>query len=341
MPDTLHFPHAAAPEPGSFTEVAPGLLWLKLDLPFALNHVNVFLVEDDDGWALIDTGIANTATRATWEKLLAGGLGGRRISRLIVTHYHPDHAGLAGWLAERCRLELWMTRTEYLTSQNMRHNPGAIDTPGHRAFYYAHGLDQAAAEAVTVRGHGYLRMTTDLPGSYHRLVAGSFLHIGGRTFEILTGGGHSPEQAMLLCRAENLFLPTDQVLARISPNVSVSAWEPLGDPLGDYLASLAALREAIPDDVLVVPAHNLPFEGLHTRIDELTRHHDQRCDEIIAACTATPRSAADILPILFPRALDAHQTGFAFGEVLAHLNHRTRTGALITLPGDVRRFAGS
>ncbi len=338
MPDTLHFPHALAPEPGQFTEVAPGLLWMKLDLPFALNHVNIFLVEDDDGWALIDTGIGNTATRALWDRLLAGGLEGRRISRLIVTHYHPDHAGLAGWLAERCDLPLLMTRTEYLTSQNLRHNPAATDAPAHRAFYAANGLDQAAAEAVTVRGHGYLRLTTDLPASYTRLVAGEFLHVGGRTFEILTGGGHSPEQAMLLCRAENLFLPADQVLARISPNISVTAWEPEGNPLGDYLASLTSLREAIPDDALVVPAHNLPFHGLHTRIDELIHHHEQRCDQIVAACT-TPRSAADLLPILFPRTLDPHQTGFAFGEVLAHLNLLTRTGALAALPGMVRQFA--
>jgi glyoxylase-like metal-dependent hydrolase (beta-lactamase superfamily II) len=319
------------------------LLWLKLELPFALNHVNIFLVEDDDGWALIDTGIANSATRAIWEGLLARGLEGRRISRLIVTHYHPDHAGLAGWLCERLDVPLSMPRTEYLTSQNMRHNPAAIDSPAHRAFYYANGLDRAAAEAVTVPGHGYLRMTTDLSPSYHRLVAGAFLNIGGRTFEILTGGGHSPEQAMLLCRAENLFLPADQVLARISPNISVTSWEPLADPLGDYLASLAALRESVPDDALVVPAHNLPFEGLHTRIDELTRHHDLRCEEIVAACTRAPRSAAEILPILFPRALDAHQTGFAFGEVLAHLNHLARAGALLAVTDNagLRRFGAA
>lgn len=319
--------------------MAPGVLWLKLDLPFALNHVNVFLIEDDGGWALFDTGLANSATRTVWEGLFAGALAGRRLTRMILTHYHPDHAGLGGWFAERFGLPLLMTRTEYLTSQNMRHNPSAIDAPAHRAFYAENGLDDAAAEAVTVRGHGYLRLTTDLPSSYQRLSAGERLRIGGRDFEVLTGGGHAPEQAMLLCRAEGLFLPADQVLARISPNVSVTAWEPLANPLGDYLASLAALRAGIADDVLVVPTHNLPFHGLHTRIDELMRHHDQRCDEIVAACAAAPRSAADVLPILFPRALDPHQTGFAFGEVMAHLNLLERAGALVAeIAGGVRRF---
>ena len=324
----LRFPHATPPDDGDFREVAPGILWLRLALPFQLNHVNLFLIKDDDGWALVDAGIGDKRTRAVWEDLLAGRLGGRRLSRLIVTHFHPDHAGLAGWLAERCGLELSMSQTDYLFSQNMRHNPQAIDSPSYRAFYLRHGLPPAAIDPVLTRGHGYLRMTTDLPPSYRRLVAGEALRIGGRTFEIMTGGGHAPEQVMLLCRAEKLFFPADQVLARISPNIRVNGWEPHANPLGDYLASLAALRAAVPDDVLVLPAHNLPFFGLHQRIDELIQHHQFRCDEIEAACRLRPHTAAELLPVLFKRALDEHQTGFAFGEVLAHVNLMQRRGRL-------------
>ncbi|HEY0420687.1 MAG TPA: MBL fold metallo-hydrolase, partial [Acetobacteraceae bacterium] len=240
-----------------------------------------------------------------------------------------DHAGLAGWLAERCELELATSQTEYLVCQNMRHNPAAIDSPAHRQFYLHHGLPEAAVELLLTRGHAYLRMTTDLPPSYRRLAAGQRLRIGGRDFEVMTGGGHSPEQVMLLCRAERLFFPADQVLARISPNISVHAWEPEGDPLGEYLLSLERIRTELGDDVLVLPTHNLPFRGLHLRVGELLAHHDERCDRIIAACAEAPLSAAAMLPVLFPRALDEHQTGFAFGEVLAHVNYLLREGALV------------
>ena len=326
---TLVFPHAVPPEYGSFVPVAPGVLWLRLALRFALNHVNIYLIEDGDGWAVVDAGIADMRTRAVWEGLLRGGLGGRRITRLIVTHYHPDHAGLAGWLLERCEVDLAMSRAEHATSHFMRTDPSAVGSPQHRDFYRRNGLEAAATEAVMGRGHAYLRMTTDLPAHFELLEAGQTLRIGGRDFEVLTGGGHAPEQVMLLCRADRLFFPADQVLARISPNISVHAYDEGADPLGRYLHSLAALRAGVPDDVLVLPTHNLPFFGLHQRVGELMSHHDQRCAEIAAACRAAPHSAADLLPVLFPRALDEHQTGFAFGEVLAHVHYMVARGELV------------
>lgn len=326
---TLSFPHAEPPAYGEFVTLAPGVLWLRLALPFALNHVNIYLIEDGDGWAVVDAGIANSATREVWTRLLERGLGGRKITRLIVTHYHPDHAGLAGWLLERCEVDLAMSRTEHATCHFMRNDPSAVGSPEHRAFYRRHGLADPAIEAVMGRGHAYLRMTTDLPQRYDVLEAGQTLRIGGRDFAVLTGGGHAPEQVMLLCRAEGLFLPADQVLARISPNISVHAYEAEGDPLRDYLTSLAALRAEVADDVLVAPTHNLPFYGLHRRIDELTAHHEQRCAVIAEACRRAPHSATDLLPVLFPRALDEHQTGFAFGEVVAHVHYMLGQGMLV------------
>jgi glyoxylase-like metal-dependent hydrolase (beta-lactamase superfamily II) len=246
---------------------------------------------------------------------------------VIVTHYHPDHVGLAGWLTERCGIELLMSQTEFLFCQNMRHNPAVLGAAVHREFYRQRGLDPAAIDSAMGRSHSYAKLTTELPPAYHRLIAGERLRIGGRDFEILSGGGHAPEQVMLLNRDEGLFFAADQVLARITPNIGVWPWEPLADPLGDYLRSLAELRD-VPDDVLALPAHNLPFYGLHQRLIDLERHHALRCAEIAAACALAPRTIAEILPVLFPRALDAHQTGFAFGEVLAHVNHMVRRGEL-------------
>lgn len=340
-PPALTFPFAEPPAIGEPRQVAEGVLWLRLALPFALNHVNLYLIEDGPGWAALDAGIANAASRAAWEHVLTERLGGRKITRLIVTHYHPDHAGLAGWLIDRCGVGLAMSRTEHATSRYLRRNPGAIDSDSHRAFYQRHGLDEAAIAAVMGRGHGYLRMTTDLPESFDVLAAGQRLMIGGRSFEVLTGGGHAPEQVMLLCREAGLFFAADQVLARISPNVSVHAYEPEGNPLAAYLASLAALRRGVPDDALVLAMHNMPFYGLHQRIDELVAHHRQRCAAIAEACRERPHSATELLPVVFARQLDAHQMGFAFGEVVAHLRYMEGEGDLAASLGadGVKRYA--
>lgn len=328
----LEFPAPVAPDPGTPVLVAPGILWLRLALPFPLDHVNIYLIEDGAGWAILDTGINDARSRAWWESVLAGPLAGRRPTRLIVTHFHPDHVGLAGWLAERCGIELLMPRTEYLTTQLHRRWAEAPEIEAHRAFYAASGLDAAASGAMLERDIGYRWLTTDLPPAFRRIAAGDVLTLGGRRFEVLTGGGHAPELAMLLCREEGIFLAADQVLAKISPNVSVWPQEPDSDPLGEFLASLAHLREAVPDDALVLPAHNLPFRNLHARLEELIRHHGQRCDAVLAACAA-PLLPAEIVPKLFRRSLDAHQTSFAFGETLAHVNYMLRRGRMVAAPG--------
>ena len=242
MQPTLDFPFPAPPAPGTALEVAPGVLWVRMTLPFLLDHVNLYLIEDGPGWALIDTGIGDDATKAAWTALLGGVMAGRPITRLVLTHCHPDHLGLAGWLAERFGMPMLMSRTEYLMAQNIRFNSEGIGSDAHRAFYVRRGLAADAVDALLGRGHDYLRMTTGLPPTFSRLVAGEGIEIGGRRFEVLTGGGHSPEQAMLLCREDKLFLAADQVLARISPNISVWPWEPEEDPLGAYLHSLRALE---------------------------------------------------------------------------------------------------
>ena len=185
-----------------------------------------------------------------------------------------------------------MSQVEYLFAQNLIHNPDAINSPEHADFYRRHGLDQAAIDSAMGRGYSYVKLTSGLPGSYHRLAAGDRVSIGGRALEVLTGGGHSQEQVMLLDREGGLFFAADQVLARISPNIGVWPWEPLADPLGDYLQSLSKLR-AVPDDVLVLPAHNLPFYGLHQRLADLERHHELRCAEIADACGGYPRTIAE------------------------------------------------
>ena len=329
MPQTLEFPYATPPKPGAVVEVRPGVFWTRLALPFRLDHVNLYLIEDGPGLALVDTGIDNAASRAAWEALLDGPLRGRRLTRLIATHFHPDHTGLAGWLCERFDMPLAMSQTEYLLGLNIRLDPSALKSEPYRGFYRSHGLTEESTEILLGQGLQYLRMVAPPPKTFQRLMADDPVTIGGRRFEVLTAGGHSPEHVLLYSPEDNLLLAGDQILAKISPNVSVEAMEPDGDPLGVYLRSLEKMKARLPEDVLVLPGHNLPFVGLHTRADELIAHHEARCMAIVEACRAAPQTAAELVPVIFGRPIDdPHQLVFAFGEALAHINTMIRAGRL-------------
>ena len=325
----LQFPQMEPPQPGTVIEIAPGILWARITLPFRLNHVNIFIIEDGDGFAVVDTGIADDVARESWRALLAGPLNGKKLTRLIVTHHHPDHIGLAGWLCAEYDIPLLTSQTSYLACNNISLSPNALGSEQYQVFYRSHGMSEEAAAQVSTQGNYYLRMVMPLPLTFFRLVAGERLKIGERTFDILSGDGHAPEQIMLYCAADKLFLAADQVLARITPNVSVWAVEPDGDPLGLFLRNLKAIRDTIPNDVLVLPGHELPFYGLHTRIDEIIAHHDERLETIMQACKETPLSVTDLVPVLFPRKMDPHQTSFAFSETHAHVNKLIHDGELV------------
>jgi glyoxylase-like metal-dependent hydrolase (beta-lactamase superfamily II) len=337
----LRFPVANPPMPGETVPIAPGVLWLRMPLPFALDHINLWLIADGDAWTIVDTGYAMPESRALWERIFAERLGGRPVIRIIVTHYHPDHIGLAGWLCERWRVRLWTTEKEWLHARVMSRESDDFAS-SRREFARRAGLDAASSELFGEHGKGYLRGVPSVPPSFERLADGMSVAIGGREWRVIVGEGHAPELACLYCAEAGVLISGDQVLPKISPNVSVQAHEPDGDPLARYLASLAKIRAAVRPEVLVLPSHNLPFFGLHARIDALAAHHQARCEEILTACV-TPQSAVDLLPLLFRRPLDRHQTAFALGEALAHLHYLMVQGALDRVLGSdgVYRFVGA
>ncbi len=310
--------------------VAPGILWLRLPLPYALDHVNLYLLEDEGGWALFDTGLGDERSRTLWTSVLKDALGGRPITRMVVSHCHPDHVGMTGWLNERFAPQVYMTQAEFLATRVQLQEPYEGRSDCLERFYRSCGLDDEAVLRLLGRGQRYLSHTTGLPPTFEPLIAGQAVRLGGRDWRILTGGGHSPDQAMLWCEADRLFLAADQVLEHISPNVSVLATQPNADPLSLYRGSLRELMETIPPDVLVLPSHRRPFHGLHVRAEQLDAHHDDRCARIAAACGPVALTCAQVLPVIFHRTLDSHQLGFAVGEALAHLNHMVRNGTLAT-----------
>ncbi|HXT06051.1 MAG TPA: MBL fold metallo-hydrolase [Roseiarcus sp.] len=327
----LRFPFAEPPRIGEVVEVRPGLLWLRLPLPYQLDHVNVYLIEDGDGWVIVDAGISTAQARAAWEAYFDGPLRGMKIAKILVTHFHPDHIGLAGWLCARFQAPLLTSLSSYMSCRVISLDPRAFESASNRNFYKSHGMDEAAARIVSTQGHEYLRQVEPLPETYRRLLMGDALTLGGATYRVVTGDGHVAEQVMLYCDSAKLLIAADQVLERISPNVAVWAGEPDGDPLGHYLRSLRLLLNELPADVLVLPGHMRPFYGLRQRSQELIAHHEMRCGLVLEACRDADRSVADLVPLLFRRALDPHQMGFAFAETLAHANRLVRRGELETV----------
>ena len=327
MAEMLHFPVATPPAPGEVIAIAPGVLWLRMRLPFALDHINLWLLDDGPTWTAVDTGFALPETKAAWQRIFAEALGGRKIGRVIVTHYHPDHIGLAGWLTEYWEAPLWTTEKEWLHAQLHSRGGGEDAAELRRDFAHRAGLDPESAGIFAERQGNYRRGVPSVPAAFRRIGDGSVIRIGGRDWRVLIGEGHAPEHACLYCEEAGILIAGDQILPKISPNISVQAHEPDGDPLARYLASLAKFRPVLPPDILVLPSHNLPFRGVHRRIDELAAHHHARCADVIAACDR-PMSAADLLPLLFRRRLDRHQMGFALGEALAHLHYLIGEGEI-------------
>ena len=327
--DGLHYPYGDhAPQPGDLLEVAPGLHWWRLPMSGPLKHVNGFILGDAGGLTLIDTGFNNEAGVAHWRALFAGPLADQRVAQVLCMHFHPDHVGLAGWLCRAHDAPLAMTRTEWLQVRLLVAD-AADEVPAEMtAFWRAAGWDDAQIAHASERGWGnFARIVSRLPMGFRRLVEGDVLHLGGATWEVVVGSGHSPEHACLLDRDRGILIAGDQVLPRISSNVSLGVSEPEGDPLGDWLRSIARLRR-LPADLLVLPGHGDPFTGLHNRLDQLDAEHRDRLDAV-AAHLAEPRRAVDCFAQLFRRPIGPDVIGMATGEALAHLRHLEVTGRAV------------
>jgi glyoxylase-like metal-dependent hydrolase (beta-lactamase superfamily II) len=314
----LEHPWSAPPEAARTIEVAPGIRWLRMPLPFQLDHINLWLLADGDGWTAVDSGVALAPTRERWEALFADGLDGKPIRRVLVTHFHPDHIGNAGWLAERWRANVWCTQTEWLAAQYALRSRDDADLDMRVAYYRRHGIAEPSLAKMRARGNHYPGLVGGLPFHFMPMADGESIRVGGRTWRVITARGHSPEHACLWCEEARVLIAGDQVLPKITTNVSVWPERPHENPLHFYLDSLARLWP-LASDTLVLPSHGLPFRGLHERLARLRQHHDERLAEAANALTV-PRTAAELIPVLFRRELDAHQLGFAIGETLAHLN---------------------
>ncbi|WP_413347826.1 MBL fold metallo-hydrolase [Pseudomonas sp. Pseusp97] len=289
----------------------------------SLDHINLWLIEDGEGWALFDTGMHTDASLAIWQELLAphGRLGGRPLTRVIATHMHPDHVGMAGWLTREQRCELWMSFGEYMNCRVLMADSGREAPPEGERFYARAGWDAQALSQYRARFGNYGRYISPLPQSYRRIRHGQHIRIGRHEWRVLIGAGHSPEHACFHCPELKLLIAGDQVLPRISPNVSVFPTEPDANPLQLWLESLRRLRDEVPDDVLVLPAHNEPFQPLHARLEQLENSHARSLERLLVALAQEPRRVVDLFSVLFHRPIDAELLPLATGECIANLNY--------------------
>ena len=315
----LDYPFETRPELGATIEIAPGIHWVRMRLPMQLNHINTWLLEDGDGWTVVDTGIRDEPTADAWKQLFAGPMRGRPIKRVIVTHLHPDHVGLAGWLVRRFDVRLWMTRTDYLMCRNLCADTGQEAPEEGVRFYRAAGFPEEQLEQYKTRFGGFGKGVYRLPNGFHRVQERDRIPIGNRVWEIVVGRGHAPEHACLWCREDGIFISGDQILPRISSNVSLFPTEPDANPLQDWLDSCAKLKGLLPNDLLVLPSHNEPFRGAKLRLQELIDGHEAAMEKVGELCAA-PKRAVDVFPALFRAKITSGNFGMATGESLAHLN---------------------
>ncbi|MBK6637207.1 MAG: MBL fold metallo-hydrolase [Rhodocyclaceae bacterium] len=324
MTTTLDYPFPDLPALGAAVQLVPGLAWLRMPLPFALDHINLWLLDDgaEGEVAAVDTGFCSDVIKDAWKSALAG----RRLTRSVCTHGHPDHLGLAKWLESEFGAPLWITQGEYLLAQLLVAQAGPFTTATMIAFFARHGLDAERLAALEMRGNSYGVGVPHLPATYRRIFPGDTLRVGQHDWRVIIGYGHAPEHAALYCPDLGVLISGDMLLPRISTNVPVVSTCPDDNPLQQFLDSIDRFLE-LPDDTLVLPSHGRPFRGIKERVRQLHEHHENRCAALIAPCRE-PRTAAELIPVLFERDIpDPHQVMFAMGEAIAHLNllqHRSQ-----------------
>lgn len=325
-PTGLRYPWDTPPDPGTSIEVAPGVLWIRLPLPMKLDHVNVYALDEGDSWTIVDTGFASKKSKAIWTEVMAGPLGGKPVSRVVVTHHHPDHIGLAGWFQTEHGAELVTTRTAWLTARMLTLDVQDAPNLETLAFYRAAGMDTAIYDKrAGERPFNFADIVDPLPLGYTRIQQDDTIVMGGRAWDVHMGNGHAPEHATFWSRDDNLVIPGDQILSSISPNVGVYATEPMADPIGEWLEACERLEPLGREDHLVLGGHKLPFTGLPTRMRQLIDNHHGALKRLLAFLD-TPKTAGECFQPLFKRSIGEGEYGLAMVEALAHLSHLHQTG---------------
>jgi glyoxylase-like metal-dependent hydrolase (beta-lactamase superfamily II) len=324
----LSYPFDNRPNPGELFEVGPGIFWVRMPLPISLNHINLWMLEEQDGWTLVDTGMATEDTKALWEEIFSTHLNSKPVKQVIVTHMHFDHLGLAGWLVEKWGATLCMSRTEYLSSRVIINEIKSDPPETTVAFFRAAGVEESILDEFKVRFNNRSDFVSPLPSHYKRLTDNQVLQIGSLQWTVIIVEGHSPEHICLHCKSLNIMIAGDQILPRISPNISVRPDEPRANPLHNFLRSCESLKNRLNKDVLILPSHGDPFYGVHLRLQDMINEHKKGLQDLLEFCSQ-PRSVAEVFPILFKSKINIGNMVIAVGEAVANLNYLVSSKELV------------
>jgi glyoxylase-like metal-dependent hydrolase (beta-lactamase superfamily II) len=324
----LSYPFDNRPNPGELIEVGPGIFWVRMPLPISLNHINLWMLEEQDGWTLVDTGMATEDTKALWEEIFSTHLNSKPVKQVIVTHMHFDHLGLAGWLVEKWGATLCMSRTEYLSSRVIINEIKSDPPEATVAFFRAAGVEESILDEFKVRFNNRSDFVSPLPSHYKRLTDNQVLQIGSLQWTVIIVEGHSPEHICLHCKSLNIMIAGDQILPRISPNISVRPDEPGANPLHNFLRSCESLKNRLNKDVLILPSHGDPFYGVHLRLQDMINEHKKGLQDLLEFCSQ-PRSVAEVFPILFKSKINIGNMVIAVGEAVANLNYLVSSKELV------------
>lgn len=323
----LQYAFDTPPSPAELIPVAEGVFWLRMPLPFRLDHINLWVLEDEDGWIIVDSGVATDDTTTLWLSICGKLTEKKPIKRVIITHLHPDHIGLAGWLCRQHDAELWISREEYLLCRMLLED-GNREAPDEAiSFYRAAGFTEEQLHIYHAKFGSFGNLIRGLPNSYHRMQDGDNIAINGKQWHLVSGAGHCPEHICLHCPELNVFIAGDQLLPTISSNVSVWPYEPDANPLKDWMDSCQKLHQLLPPTTLILPSHGLPFVGAQTRLEALLNDHKKDLETVVTHCT-TPKRVVDLFPLIFNNPVTPGMWLFATGESYAHLNYLMAEGKI-------------
>ncbi|WP_171130967.1 MULTISPECIES: MBL fold metallo-hydrolase [unclassified Ruegeria] len=327
-PESIRYPWPEPPAPGESIDIADGVLWIRLPLPMALDHVNVYALDDGDSWTIVDTGLSSKKSRAIWENVMAGPLRGKPVRRVVVTHHHPDHVGNAGWFQSEHGAELVATRTAWLFARMLTLDVQETWPEETLNFYRSAGMaPDILAKRMADRPFNFADGVFPMPLGYTRIKQDDVIRMGGRDWDVHIGNGHSPEHATFWSRDDDLVISGDQILSSISPNLGVYATEPMADPVSGWLEACERLQSLARPEHLVLGGHKLPFTGLPIRMRQLIDNHHGALARLLGELDQ-PRTAADCFPPLFKRPIKEGEYGLALVEAVAHMNHLFHIGAV-------------
>ncbi len=317
----------------SIVEVSPNIFQVRVPIPFPLRNVQCYLVRETDGWTMVDTGLNYPAALEAWDGAFrALRMKPRDIRRIVLTHTHPDHFGLAGHFQRLADAPVYALNEE-IEIIPREWPPEEIAIPLLSRFFRHHGAPDQVLGRVAGRSREVIEMTNPLPVLVP-LHEGEDIRIGGQPYRVIWVPGHADGHLVLYRRSDGLMFIGDHVLMKITPNIAL--WPQLEfNPLQKYLASLDKISQF--KTQIALPGHRAIVHDVPARVAEIKQHHQVRLHETLVAA-GKGNNGYQVARALFPHLVTADDIRLGMIEALSHLEYLTQAGKLERLEGAVMRY---